>query len=243
MIDNNKNYVKEIITDLDKLSNRCDEVDVRKNNEAVRETVVELKQTLRESKTGVGLAAPQIGKKERIFVINFNGDIRTFINPIITQTKGMTINREGCLSLPGKEYLVPRYSQIEVMYQTPQGKSEARKMVGLAAYVFQHELDHLEGITIADIGLEVGEEFDNTTEEEREKIVEMFLESLDLKRKELQKEIEETPELKQTADAIDFMTKVQKGEVQVEVTQVDDKTNKEISDKVAAGLKEETSEN
>lgn len=239
MFNNNKNYVKEIVTDLTQLSNRCDEVDVRKNNETVRETVVELKQTLRESKTGIGLAAPQIGKKERIFVINFNGDIRAFINPIITQTKGMSINREGCLSLPGKEYLVPRYNQIEVMYQTALGKPESRKMVGMAAYVFQHELDHLEGITLADIGLEVGEEFDQASDDEKQKVVEMYLESLDLRRKELEKEIQEDPELKQTADAIDFMTKVQKGEVQVEVNQVDDKTHKEISDKVAAGLKEE----
>jgi len=239
MISNDKNYIKEIVTDLEKLSNRCDEVDVRKNNEAVRETVVELKQTLRESKNGVGLAAPQIGKKERIFVINFNGDIRAFINPIITQTKGMSINREGCLSLPGKEYLVPRYNQIEVMYQTALGKPESRRMVGMAAYVFQHELDHLEGITLADIGLEVGEDFDNATDEERQQIVEMYLESLDLKRKELQKEIEEDPELKQTADAIDFMTKVQKGEVQVEVNQVDNETHGQIADKVAEGLKEE----
>lgn len=239
MISNDKNYIKEIVTDLEKLSNRCDEVDVRKNNEAVRETVVELKQTLRESKNGVGLAAPQIGKKERIFVINFNGDIRAFINPIITQTKGMSINREGCLSLPDKEYLVPRYNQIEVMYQTALGKPESRKMVGMAAYVFQHELDHLEGITLADIGLEVGEDFDNATDEERQQVVEMYLESLDLKRKELQKEIEEDTELKQTADAIDFMTKVQKGEVQVEINQVDDKTHQQIADKVAEGLKEE----
>ena len=239
MISNDKNYVKEIVTDLSKLSNRCNEVDVRKNNEAVRETVVELKHTLRESKNGVGLAAPQIGKKERIFVINFNGDIRAFINPIITRTKGMCINREGCLSLPGKEYLIPRYNQIDVMYQTSLGKSESRKLMGMAAYVFQHELDHLEGVCISDIGLEVGEDFDNATDEERQKVVEMYLESLDLRRKELEKEIQEDPELKQTSDAVEFMTKVQKGEVQVEINQVDDETHQQIADKVAEGLKEE----
>lgn len=239
MFNNDKDYVKEIVTELEQLSERCNEVDVKKENESVRETVVELKQTLRAHKDGVGLAAPQIGKKQRIFVINFNGDIRAFINPIITQTKGMAINREGCLSLPGKQFLIPRFNQIEVMYQTPIGKSECRKLFGLAAYVFQHELDHLDGLTIADTGLEIGEDFDNATEEEKAEVISMYLESLDLKRKDLEKEIQEDPELKQTSDAIDFMTKVQKGEVQVEFDKVDKEQQEEIAEKIASAMKED----
>lgn len=243
MLNNNEDYVREIITDAQTLSERSLEVDVKKDNDEVRQIVLELKDTLRAHKNGVGLSAPQIGKNKRIFVINFNGDIRTFINPIITQVKGMALNREGCLSLPDKEYIVPRFNEINVMYQTPLAKTESKKFLGLAAYIFQHELDHLEGIILSDIGLEVGSEFDNATEEEKAQIINMYLESLDLKKKDLDKEIEENPELKKTKDAIDFMTKVQKGEVKVELEKVDDKTNKEISDKVAAALKEETSEN
>lgn len=239
MISNDKNYVKEIVTDLNELSFRSDEVDVKKDNDEVRQIVLELKDTLRAHKNGVGLAAPQIGKNKRIFVINFNGDIKTFINPIITQVKGMALNREGCLSLPGKEYIIPRFNEINVMYQTPLAKIEERKFLGLAAYIFQHELDHLEGIILSDMGLEVDSEFDNATEEEKAQILHRHLESLDLKKKDLDKEIEENPELKKTKDAIDFMTKVQKGEVKVEFEKVDEETSKKIDEKLKSSINDD----
>ena len=193
--------VKEIITDLEKLSDRCDEIDVRKENQLMRDIILDLKQTLRENPTGVGLAANQIGYNKRIFIINFNGDLRTFINPVISQVKGFTLNRESCLSLPGKSFIRPRHNEIMVIYQTPLGKTESRKIVGLAAYVFQHELDHLDGLTLADIGLEVGEDFDKATDEERNEVINAYLDSLDIK---------------QTANAIKFMEAIQKGEVKLD---------------------------
>lgn len=207
--------MKEIVTDLEKLSERCEEIDIRKDNELMREIILELKDTLRAHKNGVGLAAPQIGYDKRIFVINFNGDLRTFINPIISEANNLTLNREGCLSLPGKEYIRPRHSKITVVYQTPLGKIESRQMFGLAACVFQHELDHLDGLLLSDIGLEVTEEFDKATEEERDELLQAYLDSLDIKKKEIDKEIEEDADLKQTSDAIKFIEKVQKGEVEL----------------------------
>ena len=207
--------IKEIVTDVEKLSERCEEIDIRKDNELMREIILALKDTLREHKDGVGLAAPQIGYDKRIFVINFNGDLRTFINPIISEANNLTLNREGCLSLPGKEYIRPRHSKITVVYQTPLGKVESRQMFGLAACVFQHELDHLDGLLLSDIGLEVTEEFDNATEEERDELLQAYMDSLDIKKKEIDKEIEEDADLKQTSDAIKFIEKLQKGEVEL----------------------------
>ena len=78
----------DIITDVEKLSIRADEVDVRKDNKEIREITVSLKNAVREYNL-LSLAAPQIGIDKRIFVINFNGDIRAFINPIIAQTKSI----------------------------------------------------------------------------------------------------------------------------------------------------------
>lgn len=207
--------IKEIITDLNQLSERADEIDVRKENNEMREIILDLKQTLREHKNGVGLAAPQIGYNKRIFVVNFNGDIRSFINPVITQAKGLTINREGCLSLPGKEYLRPRNTEITVIYQTPLGKTESRKIFGMAAFVFQHELDHLDGITLADIGLQLDDNFDKASDEEKNELIKAYMDSLDIKQKDAEKEIEENPQLKQQADAIKFMEALQKGEVEL----------------------------
>lgn len=209
--------MKEIITvEKDEngiLSQRCTEIDPRKENNIMREIILELKDTVRSQENCVGLAANQIGYDKRIFVINFKGDIRTFINPMITNVKGFTLSREACMSLPGKEYIRPRNTDIIATYTTPLGKLESRRLVGLAAQVFQHELDHLDGMTIADVGLEIDEEFDKATEEEKNKIIEMYMDSLDIRKKELDKEIEEDPELKQQSDAIKFMEAVTKGEV------------------------------
>lgn len=231
--------IKEIVTDLNKLSDRCEEIDIRKDNELMREIIISLKDTLREHKDGVGLAAPQIGYDKRIFVINFNGDLRTFINPIISEANNLTLNRESCLSLPGKSYIRPRHSKITVVYQTPLGKVESRQMFGLAACVFQHELDHLDGLTLNDIGLEVGKEFDEATEEERDQVLQAYLDSLDLKQKELDKEIEEDDDLKKQVSAIKFMEKLQKGEIEVEVEQATEEQNKEINEKINKVLEAE----
>lgn len=205
----------DIIYDIEKLSVRADEVDVRKDNKEVRDITVELKKAVREHNL-TSLSANQIGFDKRIFVINFSGDIRTFINPVITQVKGFELSRETCSSIPDKTFIRPRHNDIMVMYQTPLGKIESKQFMGVAAKVFQHEMDHLDGLLLSDIGLEIDEMFDNATEEERMEVINMYLDSLDIKQKEIDKEIQEDEDLKKISDGIDFMTKVQKGEVQIE---------------------------
>lgn len=206
----------EIITDLEKLGYRSyeNELDVRKGNKEVRDIVIELKNTMRE-KGLTSLSAPQIGHMKRIFVIDFSGDMRSFINPIISRANGLTLSREKCSSIPNKEYIRIRNTDIDVTYMTPMGKIESKRFFGLAAIKVQHAIDHLDGLLLPDVGLEVDEDYDNATDEEKTQIIDMFLESLDIKRKNIQKDIEEDKDLKQLSDAINFMTKLQKGEVQL----------------------------
>ena len=102
---------------------------------------------------------------------------------------------------------------MDVTYQTPIGKIESRRFVGLAATTVQHEIDHLDGILLSDIGLEVDSNFDDIPDEERRKIIDMYLDSIDLRAKDARKMIDEDPELQQAEKAIEFMTKVQTGEV------------------------------
>ena len=227
-----ENYVQTIVEDLDELSLRSEEVDVKKENNEVRDLVLKLKRTLRAHEDGVGLAAPQIGVKKRVFCINFKGDIRSYINPVISNAENLVINREGCLSLPGKQYLIPRYNKISVMYQTPLGKIESVQMLGMAAFVFQHELNHLDGITLADMGLEIDEDFDKATEEERMEVVKAYMESLDLRSKDLNKQIDEDPELSKVKKAAEFMNAVDKGEVNIESEKVDEETIKKLKEKI-----------
>lgn len=204
--------IKDIVTDIDALSVRSDEIETRKDNDIVREIILNLKDTIRKNNL-VSLAAIQIGYDKRIFCINFKGDIRTFINPIITNVKGFELSREDCPSLPEKTFIRPRYNQIEVTYQTPLSKIESTKLIGLSAKVFQECIDHLDGLLLCDVGLEIDADFDNGTEEERNEIIAMYLDSLDIKQKEIESEIESDEELKKVNDAMKFIEGVQKGEV------------------------------
>lgn len=209
---------KDILT-IDKneleLSQRAIEIDIKTENKLMREIISALKHTI-ELNNIVSLSAPAIGYDKRIFCIKFDTEIKTFINPIIIQSKGIQLSREICTSIPGKTFIRPRNNDITVIYQKPSGPSESRQLVGLSAIVFQHELDHLEGLLLSDIGLEIDDDFENASEEEREEVINYYLDSLDLKRKELEEEIQSNEELKQLSEGIKFMESVYKGETQIE---------------------------
>lgn len=211
--------IQEIITDAEILSQRSEEIDTRKQNNEMRQIIVDLKDTIRAHENCVGLAAIQINQPWRIFVINFNGDLRSFINPVMVEAKGLTLSREACMSLPGKEYIRPRNNDIRVIYQTPLGKTETIKLVGKAAEVFQHEIDHLDGLTLADIGMELPENYNKLSENERAQLIKDYMESLDLKQKQIKEEIEKDEDSKKLSDAVDFMAAVQKGEVEFDGTE------------------------
>lgn len=212
--------VREIITENTKLGERCDEINVLKQGTLVREITKAIKDTIRD-KGLKSLSAPAIGYNYRIFCLNFSdSEIKTFINPIITNAEGIQLAREKCNCIPDKEFIRPRNPKIKVMYQNPTGKVLTCEFLGLSAVVFQHEMDHLDGILLSDVALEIDEQWDKASDEERQEVIEAYLDSIDMKQKELEKEIAEDPELKKTSDAIDFIEKVQRGEVKLEPVQV-----------------------
>ena len=209
--------LKPIITDEALLSERADEVDTIKEMKEARAIISELKSIIRKKEL-TSLSAPAIGYRKRIFCVNFSdSEIKTFINPIIVKAEGLVLSDERCTSIPGKRFILPRNNKVSIMYTSPLGKVESREVSGVAASVIQHEIHHLDGIILSDIGLEVDEMFDNATQEEREQVIGMYLDSLDIKQKELDKQIEEDADLKQIADATKFMEKVQSGEVVQEI--------------------------
>ena len=210
-------HVKEIITDYEKLSERADEFNLEKGNKEAQEIILALKNTIRSlGDTVTGLSANQIGYDKRIICLNFNGDIKTFINPILTNVKGLEMSRETCHSEPGKTYLRPRNNVIDVTYQTPLGGIESTQLVGLAAKVMQHHIDHLDGILLSDIGLEVTEDFDNASEDEKREVINYYLDSLDLLSKDIETAIDNDPEAQKMKEAVEFMESVRKGETILE---------------------------
>ena len=198
------------------LSERSDEINARTENKEMRNIIAELKRTMRKLNL-TSLSAPAIGYKKRIFCINFKDtEIQTFINPILTQAKGISLSKETCTSLPGRTFVRPRSNDITVMYMTPLGKIESRQMVGMAAFVFQHEIDHLDGLLLSDVGLEIDEDFENASDDEKQEIIEMYLDSIDLKSKTMKEVVENDEKAKQLSDAVDFINSVQSGETILE---------------------------
>lgn len=214
--------IKQIITDPDKLSDWSSEIDVRKEGKLLQEIVLALKHTMKELNLEC-LSAPEIGYNKRVMCIRFGKtDYRTFVNPMIENNYNIQFARETCSSIPDKTFIIPRFGGIKAFFTTPLGKVESCKLDGKAAFVFQHCVDHLNGLLVSDIGLEIDEMFDNATDEERSEVLRMYAESLDLKQKQLEDEIKEDPELKKIVDATNFLISVNKGETILETGKKDE---------------------
>ena len=212
------NYVLAINKDKEFLRDRSDEVVL---NPMRRPEVVgiinDLKDTLKANKDLVALSAPQLGKKERIFAIKFsNGDIRAFINPAIVRTEGLHLSRETSIGLDDTEYIGPRADEVFATYQTPDmiDTCDMNKFTGAVAEVFLQMNDLLNGVLLEDIGLIVLPGWDEAPQEEREEIIKMYLEGLKEKKHIVEENIENNKESKDMNKAIEFMTKLQLGEIE-----------------------------
>lgn len=231
-------YVLAIKKDKDFLRDRSDEIVLSLLDEPrVTGIINDLKDTLKANKNLVALAAPQLGKKERIFAIKFaNGDIKAFINPAIVRTNNMHLSREKQIGLDDEEeYLIPRADEVFATYQTPTmmaDKCDMNKFTGPVAEVFQQMNDLLNGILLEDYGMIILPGFDEASQEEKEEIIKMYMESLGTKKDKIEEVINSNPESRDMNKAIEFMTKLQLGEIEtVPLTEDEIKELKEKQEK------------
>ncbi len=139
---------------------------VTKIDSKILELIRDLKETLAIQKDpeGVGLAAPQIGKSLRVFVVNYKNFKKVFINPEILDTKqrpysakatqGKNEILEGCLSLPNYYGPLKRVSSIKIEYLNEEGGKVVEEFKGFDAQIILHEIDHLNGVLFLDRLLE-----------------------------------------------------------------------------------------
>jgi peptide deformylase len=123
----------------------------RWNEQKWSQTAGEMFAALRDGK-GVGLAGPQFGLMQRIFVTSTAGDVpRVFINPSIIETSQETAKlEEGCLSIPGVWADVTRPKTVKVQAWNEKGRPFTLEAGGILARVILHEYDHLEGVLFID---------------------------------------------------------------------------------------------
>ena len=131
------------------------------------------------AKKGVGIAAPQISQSYRLFIVASHPSDRypyaptmpptAMINPrILNRSAEMIKDWEGCLSVPNVRGLVPRHQNVEVEYTTREGETKQEVLTDFVARIFQHELDHLDGILFID---RIEDEADLYTESEYQQII------------------------------------------------------------------------
>lgn len=109
---------------------------------------------------GVGLAAPQIGISKRIIVIDPGDQYIEMINPEIINREGEVMGREGCLSVPGMVGWLNRAQKINVKGLDRNGKVLEIEAADMLARVFQHEIDHLDGILFPDKAVKIRKDSD-----------------------------------------------------------------------------------
>jgi peptide deformylase len=119
-------------------------------NPGMTKLVKRLKMTMKMH-NGLGLSANQCGIESRVFVIGTDQFQIACINPkIVDFSSEVDKVREGCLSYPGLFLYVNRHKAIQVEYTTPEGELINVRMEGVTAQCFQHELDHMNGIRLAE---------------------------------------------------------------------------------------------
>ncbi|MCT7946313.1 peptide deformylase [Shewanella septentrionalis] len=117
-----------------------------------------------EAAKGVGIAAPQVHSPLALFIMASRPNERypdapnmapvVVVNPqIINVSSELVSGEEGCLSVPGQRFTIQRHQAIEVRYQNLQGEWQQTELTGFIARIFQHEFDHLQGITLLERSL------------------------------------------------------------------------------------------
>ncbi len=126
-------------------------------DDELRHFIDDLEETMRAGPGGVGIAASQVGRQQRIAIVDVSSKPKVshhgkliLINPEITKWEGFTKGREGCMSVPDYTGNVIRAKKIVVTYVDEWGKGHEIETQGFEAVAIQHELDHLEGMLFLD---------------------------------------------------------------------------------------------
>ena len=136
---------------------------ISKFDKDLHKLVDDMVETMRVA-PGVGLAAPQVGISERVAVVEFGHEddediprqLYVLVNPeIVKMSDEMVRGIEGCLSVPGLVGSVDRAKVVTVRAQDQHGKKLKLRAVGWLARIFQHEIDHLDGVLYTDRAVEI----------------------------------------------------------------------------------------
>lgn len=126
----------------------------------LRSFLRDLVETMRHAPGGVGIAAPQVGRSERIVAVDVSGHrsggkepnhgLLVLLNPVIVASRGSRTVREGCMSVPDYTGNVRRAESVVVDALDGEGNRTVVEACGFEAVALQHEMDHLDGVLFLD---------------------------------------------------------------------------------------------
>ena len=121
--------------------------EARFGTDELNSLVLDLKEAMKEDK-GIGIAAPQVGVRDRIIIVDMiDSGPTAFVNPkIVSRSMSKIDFEEGCLSVPGVYGMVERHKKVKVKAYSQDGHPITLSLKGTLSVVFQHEIDHLDGI-------------------------------------------------------------------------------------------------
>ena len=152
--------IRELDDELGKEALRAHAKEVTEVTPRIKELIDDMFDTMYEA-NGVGLAAPQVGIRKRIVVVDVTGeDPVALINPVILEKDGEQTGYEGCLSVPGKTGIVTRANHVVVEAYDENMEKFTIEAEELMARALQHEIDHLDGVMYVDLVKE-GELYNN----------------------------------------------------------------------------------
>lgn len=130
---------------------------VEKFDDELLQFLRDLEETMRAGPGGVGIAAPQVGRFQRIVIVDVSSRPKisshgcmVLINPEITEWEGLKLGREGCMSVPDYTGNVIRAERIRFKALNPDGEEVEYECEGYEARAVQHEVDHLNGMLFLD---------------------------------------------------------------------------------------------
>ena len=125
-------------------------LDVVEFDDRLRVLAENMHETMRAA-PGVGLAAPQVGVPRRIFTFDSGEESGSYANPeIVWRSDETQEGEEGCLSIPGVYFPVSRAMSVKIRAQNLDGDQVDHDAEGFLARIFQHEIDHLDGVLFVD---------------------------------------------------------------------------------------------
>lgn len=119
-------------------------------SDRVKKLIAELTETM-NAENGCGIAAPQVGIHERVIIVDSGKGPKAYLNPeIVSRSFRTFLFEEGCLSVPGVWGMVKRHRGVKVKALGADGEEVTVDATGLEAVIFQHEIDHLDGVLFID---------------------------------------------------------------------------------------------